>query len=148
MKEPEKSGFERNEEAALDELLAAGLPKPPQVSSNFTARVLEQVRLEEAASRRGAGLFGWLRLPRLAPIAGVASLAAIFGFALLQHERKEQRAQMVETLEAVAEVAKKANPSASEAEAVVTVLTDFDAIRRLPRSEGDIDVTLISALTE
>lgn len=142
MKQPEK-----NDDAALDELLAA-LPKAPKVSTNFTARVLQQVRLEEAAAARKRGPFAWLRFPRFAPIAGVASLAAILGFALFQHDRKERREQIVQTLDAVAEVATKANPTASRADAVVTVLSDFDAIRQLPRSEGDIDSVLLSALTE
>lgn len=142
MKEPEK-----NDDAALDELLAA-LPKAPKVSTNFTARVLQQVRLEDSAATRKREPFAWLRFPRLAPIAGVTSLAAILGLAIFQHERKEQREQMVETLEAVAEVAKKANPAANEAEAVVTVLSDFDAIRQLSRAESAIDTTLLTALTE
>src|SRR5260221_10561607 len=73
-------------EARLTEALAK-LPDAP-VPSNFTARVMQAIDLEETRSRRKWN-FNWhMLLPRVA----VAMVAIVFGsLALHQHELSNQR---------------------------------------------------------
>jgi hypothetical protein len=90
------------------------------VASNFTARVMQQIDLEE--SRRGRKwnfIFNWHAfLPR----AAVATVAIVFaGLTLQHHEVSEQRAQVAQS---VALVAGSPMPD-------VDALKNFDAIKRM-----------------
>jgi len=102
----------------LREMLSR-LPDAP-VASNFTARVMQQIELEESRrSRKWNLLFNWHAfLPR----AAVAAVAIIFaGLTLQHHEISEQRAQVAQSVALVAET-----PMPS-----VDALKNFDAIQRM-----------------
>jgi anti-sigma-K factor RskA len=102
----------------LRELLSR-LPDAP-VASNFTARVMQAVDLEESRSRRKwNSVFNWHAfLPR----AAVATVAIVFaGLTIQHHEVNVQRAALAKN---VALVAETSMPS-------VDALKNFDAIRRM-----------------
>jgi hypothetical protein len=102
----------------LRELLSR-LPDAP-VASNFTARVMQAVDLEESRrSRKWNFIFNWHAfLPR----AAVATVAILFaGLTLQHHELTAQRAQVAQS---VALVAGTPMPD-------VDALKNFDAIRRM-----------------
>jgi len=122
---------EWEEEAGLSEWLGR-LPDAP-VSTNFTARVLQEVEREAARnSRREHGIFHWLRfnwLPRMA----VASLVVCGGLISLQQYKRTQIAQDVAAVS-----------SAATATLPQQWLEDFDAISRL--SLPSVDNELLAAL--
>ncbi len=102
----------------LRELLSR-LPDAP-VASNFTARVLQAVDLEESRrSRKWNFIFNWRAfLPR----AAVATAAILFaGLTLQHHELNAHRAALAKNAVLVAET-----PMPS-----VDALKNFDAIRRM-----------------
>ena len=102
----------------LRELLSR-LPEAP-VASNFTARVLQAIDLEESRqSRRWSFILNWRAfLPR----AAVATAAILFaGLTLQHHEAGVYRAAVAKN---VALVAKMPMPDAE-------ALKNFDAIRRM-----------------
>lgn len=102
----------------LRELLSR-LPDAP-VASNFTARVMQQIDLEESRrARKWNFIFNWHAfLPRVA----VATVAILFaGLTIQQHELNARRAQVAQS---VALVAGTPMPS-------VDALKNFDAIRRM-----------------
>jgi anti-sigma-K factor RskA len=102
----------------LRELLSR-LPDAP-VASNFTARVLQQIDLEESRrARKWDFIFNWRSfLPR----AAAATVAILFaGLALQHHEASERRAQVVQSVALVAET-----PMPD-----VDALKNFDAIQRM-----------------
>jgi hypothetical protein len=109
----------------LRELLSR-LPDAP-VPSNFTARVLQAVELEEARrARRGNFLFNWrVFLPRAA-VAAVAVLSA--GLAFQRHEVNAHRTALARDVALVAE----AQPLPSE-----DALKNFDAIQRMGQPRAD-----------
>ncbi|HTV62145.1 MAG TPA: hypothetical protein VMH30_06210 [Verrucomicrobiae bacterium] len=96
------------------------LPDAP-VASNFTARVMNAIDLEESAAGRRRRFFfrGWrVFLPR----AAAATVAVCIAGLTLQHYRLDaHRSEMAKN---VAFVADTPMPS-------VEVLTNFDAIRRM-----------------
>ena len=100
------------------------LPEP-QVSSNFTARVLQAVQRKTAKDdsarpvRRNWSLRSFL--PRIALAAIIAS-AAFYSYRAYE---TTQRQEMVRSLVAVSQVESMPSP---------TSLEDFDAIRRLGRT--------------
>ena len=99
--------------------LLSRLPDAP-VASNFTARVLQAVELEEPRrSRKWNFILNWHAfLPR----AAVAMVAVVFaGLTLQHHELNARRAQVAQS---VALVAGAPMPS-------VDALKNFDAIRRM-----------------
>ena len=99
--------------------LLSRLPDTP-VASNFTARVMQAVDLEESRrSRRWNFIFNWHAfLPR----AAVATAAILFaGLVLQQHELSVHRAAFAKNVALVAET-----PMPS-----VDALKNFDAIRRM-----------------
>jgi hypothetical protein len=99
----------------LREMLSR-LPDAP-VASNFTARVMQQIELEESRrSRKWTSIFNWHRfLPR----AAVAMAAILFAGLTLQHyELNSQRVALAE------KVALVPMPD-------VDALKNFDAIRRM-----------------
>ncbi len=105
-------------EAALNELLAR-LPEAP-VASNFTARVLQAVEREAAASERAAR---WPRVWRIL-VPRFATALVLVGAGLFAYHRHVQaeRLELIRSVAAVADV--RALPSPQ-------FLQDFEAIRRL-----------------
>ena len=105
--------------------LLARLPDAP-VASNFTARVLQAVELEESRAARG-GRFNWnwhSLLPRLAVTTVVVFFA---GAAIHHHELSTQRTRIAKS---VALVAETQMPS-------VEALQNFDVIRRMSQPHAD-----------
>jgi hypothetical protein len=137
------SGAERTELRARPELelearLTDALAKLPDASvpSNFTARVLDAIELEEAQSVRSAKSSGWhwnwhLFLPRIALTAAVLLFAGV-GF---QHyQAGVHRAEMAQSLSVVASA--KTVPS-------LEALNNFDTIQRMSQS-GRADTELLA----
>ena len=110
-------------ESALTRALEK-LPAPP-VSSNFTARVLQQVEREEAGSAREAARrrswFSRSWLPRLAFATVLFSVGLISAHELV----KVREAQITRSLVAVSQVRAVPSPDA---------LLNFDAVRALAPS--------------
>jgi hypothetical protein len=124
-------------EARLTEALTQ-LPDSP-VPSNFTARVLEAIELEEARSARAAGNRGWrwnwhALLPRFA-VAGAVLFFAGFGVQH-HHELALHRAEMARSLSLVA----SANVVPS-----VAALEDLETIQRMSQP-AHADTELLAAL--
>src|SRR5690348_16953354 len=76
------------------------LPKPPAVSSNFTALVLQEIN-RAAPERRAGWSFAWLRWPRLVRLAGVAVVALGIGVQVA-HQRKMEKQQVAQTVQSFA----------------------------------------------
>jgi len=113
----------------LRELLSR-LPDAP-VASNFTARVMQQIDLEESRrARKWNFIFNWRAfLPR----AAVAAVAVLFaGLTLQHHEVNVQRAALAKNVALVAET-----PMPS-----VDALKNFDAIRRMSQPQHADDELL------
>jgi negative regulator of sigma E activity len=112
-------------EARLTRALAR-LPDVP-VSSNFTARLMQAVELEESRrSRRWS--FGWnwhALLPRIAVTAAVILFA---GLTVRQHELTARRTTLARNVALVA----GAQPLPS-----VDALKNFDAIQRMSQPRAD-----------
>jgi len=108
----------KNEPQELRELLSHLSDAP--VPSNFTARVMRAVELEELQAARTRGWrWNWhALLPRAAATATVVIAA---GFAFYQHEIYNQRAEIAKN---VMLVAQSHLPS-------VDALQNFDAIQRM-----------------
>jgi anti-sigma factor RsiW len=109
----------KNEPQELRELLSR-LPDAP-LASNFTARVMRAVELEELQEARRRGWhWNWhLLLPRVA----VASVAVVMaGLAVQYHEVNVHRWQLARSVALVA----NAQPLPS-----VDALNNFDAIQRM-----------------
>src|SRR5260221_5294921 len=104
-------------EISLSEMLTR-LPDAP-VASNFTARVMQAIELEDARRSRGWS-WNWRRLmPRVA----IASVALVFASLALQHyEQNAHRAAIALSIASVAE----SQPLPS-----VEALKNFDAIQRI-----------------
>jgi len=109
-------------DSELDTRLTKALAKLPDapIASNFTARVMQAIELEESRARhqRKSGWNWHALLPRVA----VASVAVVFGGLVLhQYEISSQRHAIADT---VAQVAMQPLPS-------VDALQNFDAIKRM-----------------
>ena len=130
-------------EARLNRLLQR-LPDAP-LSSNFTARVLSQARLEAGNKAARLWIAGWEwfsdavwatgAAPRLAVAAGVVFLSVL----TVNQYRAFARAEVARSVAVVSNLA--ALPS-------VDVLMHFDAINRLPEipQSREVDVELLAAL--
>ena len=124
---------EQAEWEALDRLLVA-LPDAP-VASNFTARVMDEVRRAEAAAP-ALGQAWWQRLlaPQFRPIqiAAVATLAMVLGGVGYQSHLNQSRAEMAAAVASIAEI----TPG---------FLADFEAIEAIAQADP-IDEELWAAL--
>lgn len=120
-------------EARLTEALAR-LPNAP-VPSNFTARVLAAIELEEARSARSQGWhwnWRWF-LPRFAVVTAVLLFA---GLGFQQHGLARQRAEMARSLALAASA--RTVPS-------VEALENLEAIQRMSQP-AQADTELLAAL--
>ena len=126
---------EQAEWEALDRLLVA-LPDAP-VASNFTARVLDEVRRAEAPGP-ALGQAWWRKLlaPQFSPIQ-IASAAALAMVVVVGYQSylNRNRAEMAASLHAVATIAEMA-PG---------LLSDFEAIEAIDQADP-IDEELWAAL--
>jgi hypothetical protein len=109
----------KNEPQELRELLSR-LPDAP-VSSNFTARVMQAVELDELQSARTRG-WHWSWHSLLPRAAAVAVVVAAAGFTFYQHEIYNQRFELARNVAFVTQ----AQPLPS-----VDALQNFDAIQRM-----------------
>jgi negative regulator of sigma E activity len=110
----------KDEPQELRELLSRLTDAP--VSSNFTARVMQAVELEEARRLRRWNFLAWnwhALLPRAA-VAAVMVTAA--GFTFYQHEIDNRRFELAQNVALVTQ----AQPLPS-----VDALQNFDAIQRM-----------------
>ena len=114
------------------------LPEAPPVSSNFTARVLETLRLEETAAghERSRGWFAWRTFGRWVPRLAAVGLAMFLGF-LVWHQHE---------LNAAAERARNIAGLASVFTANQDVMADYKPISRLGASRVTPDNELIVLL--
>ena len=125
-----------DEDRALGRALQA-LPDAP-LSSNFTARVLQAVDLEEARVERESRLpeQSWLRA--LWPRLGWAAVAVLLTVVVVHENRVANRTQLARDVAFVsADVAKLP---------ALEVLGDFDAINQLRQASAGGDDELLLAL--
>lgn len=128
---PEVAG-EWEAELALNQVLDH-LPEAPRVSSNFTARVMEAVRLEAAAQARAKTPqgFGWQTISRWLPRTAVACL--IVTACLFAYHEHEQTARLTLAHDVVRLTA-AVSPDMME---------DFEAIRRMGDTPVSADTDII-----
>jgi hypothetical protein len=120
------------------------IPKPPPVSSNFTALVLQEINRAEPEHARGWNI-NWLRWPRLIRAAGVTVVALGVGLQLSHMRRVErQEAALKSFTHGLNVVAAKTEV---RPEAMVTLLNDFEAIRHMP-VVSDVDKDLLTAFNQ
>jgi hypothetical protein len=132
---PEEQSF-LEEELALNQLLRQ-LPDAP-LDSNFTARVMQQVRRADPFRSPGKG--SWLR--RLFPGSwlpkfSAAAVLLCIGFFAHQFHQSGTQQEMARSVAALTEMA---------AFSGFDVLENFEAIERLAQVPHDVDVDLIAAL--
>ena len=130
---------EVREDWETDAALSRALARLPEarVSSNFTARVLQAVELENAAAARAAAeskrkRFWWSFLPKTA----LASVFVVMGVMAVREARLEKSRRLAKSVAAVSQVASLPGPD---------VLKDFDAIQQLNRSPAP-DTELLALL--
>src|SRR5215471_19957384 len=82
---------------ALDRL------KEPEVSSNFTSRVLAAIEADAARQNRATGRRPWHW--RWLPKAALASVVLVAGLVGLQHHQQAQREKYVRSVATISEVA-------------------------------------------
>jgi negative regulator of sigma E activity len=128
-----------NNEPLQNELreLLSRLPDAP-VASNFTARVMQAIELEESRRARKWN-FNWswrVLLPRAAVAAAMIFFA---GFAFQQHEIANRRATVAKNIALVA----GAQPLPS-----VEALKNFDAIQRMNQAAPRADTELLALVSQ
>ncbi len=126
-------------ESQLNRLLEK-LPEAPPVASNFTARVMQAVERDAAAStrERHAGGWSWWSL-RVWLVRGAMACAvlAVGGLAFHQHQLGERR-MMAQDVATLAEAYSAAGPAPTQ---------DFDSISRLGvETPAKPDTTLIALM--
>jgi hypothetical protein len=137
LSEAERNALRTRPELDLEARLTAALAKIPDapVPSNFTARVLAAVELDEAAAARSRG-WAFLHWRRLCPRVAVVAAILIFAGANLQwHDARSQRAALARSVALVA-----AQPAPS-----VDALENLDTIQRMSRP-ARADGELLAAL--
>lgn len=129
------------EELALNHLLDSHRPAPP-LSSNFTARVLAEVRRDSKAHSRPNPW--WQRLRSLAPALSFAALlltTAIAVSVVRNRATVRSQAELAQTALAVGQSTAVAGLDAAS-------LADFDVIHRLGSGPNPEDDALILALVQ
>src|SRR5665213_4096895 len=132
----ERAGLRARPELELEARLTDALAKIPDapVPSNFTARVLAAVELEEKQARRSCWHWSWhLLLPRVAVTAAILIFA---GVSIQRHEANSQRFALWQTL---ARLAVTQPPPSADA------LENLDAIQRMGQP-AHADGELLAAL--
>lgn len=127
------TGPELQAELAQEARLNAALGRLPevQVSSNFTARVLQAIDREEAAGRARGWRWSW---PRLLP--RVAVTIAVVAFAALSWQHYELRQRLVPIARSVAVVTDTSSVPGVEA------LDNYEAIQRMGQAQHADDTLL------
>jgi hypothetical protein len=131
----ERAELRAQPDLELEARLTAALGKIPAapVASNFTARVLAAIELEEKLATRPAHGWNWrLLFPRLAVAAAVLVFA---GVSIQRYETSSQRTQLAKNL---ATVASAQSPG-------MDALENLDAIRGMSQS-ARADGELLAAL--
>lgn len=119
------------------------MPKPPAVSSNFTALVLQEIN--KTAPARSRWRINWLSWPRLIRAAGVAVVALGVGVQLAHMRKVEKQEAALKTFTRGLNVV--AAKQQVQPETVVSLLKDFDAIRQMP-VVTDVDTELLTAFAQ
>lgn len=123
-------------ESARLALALRGMPPAP-VPSNFTARVLNEVRRQTPASQtsthRRPNAWSWLKPQHWIPTASILAAVAVVGWEW--HQRS-----------GVAEFARDVAPLRVIASVPAEVLQDFDAIQRFGEAQAPVDFELLAAL--
>jgi anti-sigma factor RsiW len=130
---------EKRESFALESQLTASLQKLPDapVSSNFTARVLEQARLEQrSAGRKPFGGSFILRWRWLVQTATAIVLVAAIGITWKQLQSARTAGEMARTVSLVSEIPSLPSPE---------LLRDFEAIQALGQAPP-ADMELLALL--
>jgi hypothetical protein len=142
LSEAEKAELRARPELELEARLSDALAKLPNapVPSNFTARVLDAIELEESRLARSGKVPAWhwnwrLLLPRAAVTAAVLLFS---GLGIQSYEAGLHRAEMVQGIHVA--VTTQAVPS-------VDALNNFDAIQRMSAS-GHADTELLADLVQ
>ena len=135
-RQPTSEELRAHPELAADARLTDALQRLPaaDVPSNFTARVLAAIDLDENQAVRSARPWSWRSLfPRLAV---ATALLVVIGVAVQRYETSSQRQAIAQSVALVARV--NALPS-------VDALENFDAIQRMSQS-AHADGGLLAAL--
>jgi hypothetical protein len=137
LSDAERAGLSVQPELELEARLTGALAKIPDapVPSNFTARVLDAIELEEKQAVRSHGwALNWRRLwPRVAVAAAVLIFA---GVSLQRYDTQSRHAALARTLAMVARTPSLPN---------VDALDNLDAIQRMSQA-GHADGELLAAL--
>ena len=145
------AGFraEYDEERALEGVLELLPPAP--VSSNFTARVLQEAMRETPKGSRPHGWFRWNWRPAIVGSALILTVGLLFS----QHQQEAEREQLAQSLTQFSEVTSTLAAAAAPAEEAVeesirpvSMLQDFQAIQHLAHmpAEQEQDLELYLAL--
>ena len=139
LSETERSALRMQPDLDLEARLTAALARIPDaaVPSNFTARVLTAIELEEAAAARSRGwALNWRLLwPRVAAVAAILICA---GVSILRYETHSYRYRLA-LVKNVAMVAVAQPPPSVDA------LENLDAIQRMSQS-SPADSELLAVL--
>jgi hypothetical protein len=129
---------EWEDETALNQLLER-VPAAPPVASNFTARVLQTVKLETAAENRESvqGLSVWQIISRWLPKAAFACVLLAVGVVGYHERQVNERVALAKNV-----VEFTAAVSASDPEA----MQDFEPIRRLSDNQPKADTELLALM--
>jgi len=121
------------------------MPRPPAVSSNFTALVMREIGRSHS-TRAASWSFSWLTWPRLVRASGVAVVALGIGFQVVHQNKVDQQRQVTQTMRSFAGgLNAVATTPGVQPEQLISLAQDFDAIRNLPAA-SDVDNELLAAL--
>lgn len=125
-------------EAELNHLLEH-LPEAPQVSTNFTARILQAAQLESAArEREGArGWLAWRFLHGWLPKAAAGGLACGLLFFGHYQYQLSSRAALARNVAQLSDAVSASDPE---------LMNDFEPIRRLSDPQPKADLELIALM--
>jgi anti-sigma factor RsiW len=125
------------EELALNQLLQQ-LPEGVQVSSNFTAQVLAQVKRENAVRKRKS-LFAWLGRPGVAGWLPRAALGTLLICAIsIGYSRHEANVRVA--------LARNVMQLSAAVSADPQLVEDFEPIRQLGSAEPKADLELLALM--